>query len=203
MTTWTRPVTAEELLGMPDDGLRYELVKGELRKMPPAGNEHGYIAGEVFGELRSHVKANGLGRTYAAETGFEIHSNPDTVRAPDVAFVSRERLEEVGPVEGYWPGAPDLAVEIVDSPKARREAVQKQVEYEQLGVREYWVIDLPRREVRQWLLDEGRYRLQRLGPGSELAARTVEGFHLQVGWLFQGPSFPLSLDVVNGLLAGK
>lgn len=82
---------------MPDDGFRYELVRGELRKMPSAGNEHGYIAREVLGELRSHVKANGLGRVYAAVTGFEIHSNPDPVRAPDVAFVSRERLEEVGP----------------------------------------------------------------------------------------------------------
>ena len=102
MTTRTRPVTAEELLRMPDDGFRYELVRGELRKMPPAGMNTDTSQGRyLVGELKSHVKANGLGRVYATETGFEIHSNPDTVRAPDVAFVSRERLEEVGPVEGY------------------------------------------------------------------------------------------------------
>jgi len=141
MTTRAKPVTADQLLRMPDDGLRYELVKGELRKMPPAGNEHGYIAGEIFGELRSHVKANGLGRTYAAETGFEIHSNPDTVRAPDVAFVSRERLEEVGPVEGYWPGAPDLAVEVVSPNDRHSEVIEKALEWLDAGCRMVLVVD--------------------------------------------------------------
>ena len=113
MTTRIRPVTAEDLLRMPDDGFRYELVSGALRKMPPAGNEHGYRAAELSSELRNHVKANGLGRVYAAETGFRLHSDPDTVRAPNAAFVSRERLEDVGPIEGYWPGAPHLAAEVV------------------------------------------------------------------------------------------
>ena len=80
--------------------------------------------------------------------------------------------------------------------------MSKQVHYERIGVRECWVIDLPQREVRQWLLEEGRYQLVRLSPGEKLVSRTVEGFRLQAGWLFQGPSFPLSLEVVNGLLAG-
>ena len=97
-------------------------------------------------------------------------------------------------------GAPDLAVEIVESPKARREAVRKQVDYERIGIPEYWVIDRPQREVRQWLLEAGRYELTRLAPGAQLVSRTVEGFHLQVEWLFQGPSFPLSIEMVNGLL---
>lgn len=90
--------TAEQLLRMPDDGSRYELVGGKLKRMTPTGNEHGYLAGEIFGELRSYVKSHGLGRTYAAETGFKVASNPDTVRAPDAAFVRRERIEEVGQV---------------------------------------------------------------------------------------------------------
>ena len=113
MSTQTKPVTAEELLQMPDDGTRRELVRGVLKKMALAGNRHGYVAGEVFGELRSYVKANELGRTYAAETGFKIASNPDTVLDPDVAFLSHERLGEMGEVGGYWPGALDLVVEVV------------------------------------------------------------------------------------------
>jgi hypothetical protein len=76
---------------MPDDGSHYELVRGKLRRMTPAGNRHGYIAGELFAELRNHVKANNLGRTYAAETGFKVASDPDTVRAPDAAFISRQQ----------------------------------------------------------------------------------------------------------------
>ena len=80
MTIRTGPVTAEELLRKPDDGFRYELVRGELRKMAPAGSEHGYVTLRIASRLEQHVDANGLGRVYAAETGFRISSNPDTVR---------------------------------------------------------------------------------------------------------------------------
>lgn len=63
--------------------------------------------------LNNHVKAHHLGAVYAAETGIKISGDPDTVRSPDVAFVSQERLETVGEVEGYWTGAPDLGVEMI------------------------------------------------------------------------------------------
>ena len=95
---------------MPDDGFRYELVEGELKKMAPAGSEHGYAALRFGRLLGNYVETSGLGRVYAAETGFKLASNPGTVRAPDVASVRRERVEEAGRVEGFWPGAPDLAV---------------------------------------------------------------------------------------------
>jgi Uma2 family endonuclease len=113
MAVHRREVTVEELLRMPDDGFRYELVRGELRKMVPAGNVHGRVAMNFGTSLNNHVKAHDLGAVYAAETGFRLAGDPDTVRAPDVAFVGRERLEAVGEVEGYWPGAPDLAVEVI------------------------------------------------------------------------------------------
>ena len=106
-------VTADELLLMPDDGFRYELVKGELRRMTPAGNVHGRVTMNVGISLGGYVKAHDLGAVYAAETGFRLSSDPDTVRAPDVAFVSQANVEAVGEVEGFWPGAPDLAVEVV------------------------------------------------------------------------------------------
>jgi Uma2 family endonuclease len=110
-----REVTAEELLRMPDDGFRYELVRGELRKMTPAGSVHGRVAMNIGTALNNHVKTHGLGTVYAAETGFLLARNPDTVRAPDVAFVSRERVEAGSEVEGYWPGAPDVAVEVISA----------------------------------------------------------------------------------------
>jgi Uma2 family endonuclease len=89
---------------MPDDGFRYELVEGELKKMEPAGSEHGYVALWFGRLLGNYVKANGLGRVHAAETGFKLASNPDSVRAPDVASVRCERVEEAGRVEGFWFG---------------------------------------------------------------------------------------------------
>ena len=86
-------MTADELLAMPHNGYRYELVQGELRQMEFAGRQHGRIAAQIGGCLGAFVATNGLGETYAAETGFIIDTAPDTVRAPDVSFVSRERAE--------------------------------------------------------------------------------------------------------------
>ncbi len=141
MTIKTRPVTAEELLRKPDDGFRHELVKGKLRKVAPTGDEHGYVAMEIGRLLGNHAKANNLGRVYAAETGFRISSNPDTVRAPDAAFVSRERLEEVGPVRGYRPGAPDLAVEVVSPNDTHAGVTEKALAWLEAGTRMVLVVD--------------------------------------------------------------
>lgn len=113
MAVVRQQVTADVLLQMPDDGSRYELVQGELRRMNPAGNVHGRIAALVTRRLAQYVEENQLGTVYAAETGFRLFSDPDTVRAPDVAFLSQASVEVVGEVEGFWPGAPDLAVEVV------------------------------------------------------------------------------------------
>jgi len=128
-------VTAEELFSMPDDGFRYELVRGELRKMAPAGHIHGKVAINISTPLAQYVRAHNLGTVYAAETGFKLASNPDTVRAPDVAFIRRDRVEEVGNVEGYWPGAPDLVVEVVSPSDTYSEVEEKVLEWLEAGVR--------------------------------------------------------------------
>ncbi len=133
MAATIQAITAEELLRMPDDGLRYELIKGELIKMSPAGHKHGRIAATFTSLLVQHVRANKLGAVYAAETGFLLSSDPDTVRAPDVAFISRKRLDEVGEVEGYWPGAPDLAVEVVSPGDTYTEVEEKAIEWLEAG----------------------------------------------------------------------
>ncbi len=106
-------MTAEDLLRMPEDGFCYELIRGELRKMSPPGYKHGRITSNVHVSLGQYVKTNNLGVVCPSETGFKIASNPDTDRAPDVAFISRERVQQVGDIDGYWPGAPDLVVEVI------------------------------------------------------------------------------------------
>lgn len=147
MTMQTKPVTAEELLKMPDDATRRELVRGELKEMTPVGDEHGYVALEIASELRNYVKANKLGRTYTAETGFKIASDPDTVRAPDAAFVGRERVEATGRVAGYRPGVPDLAVEVVSPNDRHSEVLDKALDWLQAGCRMVLVADPARRTV--------------------------------------------------------
>jgi len=134
-------MTADELLRMPDDGFRYELVRGELRRMTPAGHTHGRVAVRLTWPLAQHAEANQLGAVYAAETGFLLARDPDTVRAPDVAFVRRERVEEVGEAEGYWPGAPDLAVEVVSPGDVYTEVESKVTEWLRASARMVIVVD--------------------------------------------------------------
>jgi Uma2 family endonuclease len=135
---------------MPDDGFRYDLVSGELRKMPPAGSEHGYVALNIGRSLSDYVKDNGLGRAYAAETGFKLATDPDTVRAPDAAFVSRERVEKAGRVEGYWPGPPDLAVAVVSPGDTHAQVVEKALAWLEAGCRMVLVADPERRTVTEY-----------------------------------------------------
>ena len=126
MTTKPRSLDAEGLLELPRGQLRRELIQGELREMAPAGHEHGRLAAIITASLIQHVLKNRLGAVYAAETGFKLESNPDTVRAPDVAFVAANRLGNL-PETGYFPGPPDLAIEIV-SPNDRYSEVEEKVE---------------------------------------------------------------------------
>ncbi|HYM56013.1 MAG TPA: Uma2 family endonuclease [Solirubrobacteraceae bacterium] len=120
MTTHALTTTAEDLWNLPDDGMRRELVEGRLRVMSPAGFEHGRVAATAGILLGSHVRATGSGATLGAETGFILASDPDTVRAPDAAFVSQTRVDAVGRTDGFWPdGAPDLAIEVVSPEDSR------------------------------------------------------------------------------------
>jgi Uma2 family endonuclease len=107
-----RYVTADELLRMPDDGVRRELIDGEIHTMAPAGEEHSAIAGNFVAELGGYVRKHRLGQIYT-EGGFKIRVGPDTVLSPDAAFVTRERLAEVRIGKGFRLGAPDLVVEVV------------------------------------------------------------------------------------------
>ena len=149
MTTKTKLMTAEELFAMPDDGYhRYELVRGELRTMVPPGAYHGKSATRVGRSLADHVDENDLGEVYIAEVGFLIGSNPDHVRAPDVAFVRQEREDEVGEIHGYFPGAPDLVIEVI-SPNDRYTEVDEKVhDWLGAGARIVIVINPRRRKVR-------------------------------------------------------
>ena len=133
MTIAAPGMTAEELMRLPDDGHRYELVKGEVRKMPPAGHEHGFVALNAGAGLKQYVKKERLGRVFAAETGFVLARDPDTVRAPDVGFVRKERLSEGLGKKGYWPGPPDLAVEVVSPRDTYVEVEEKALEWLEAG----------------------------------------------------------------------
>jgi Uma2 family endonuclease len=138
--TLTKPVTADELLAMPDDGMSYELVKGELQMAPPPGSEHGEVTMNLAGPLYQHVKKNDLGVVYAAETGFKLESDPDTVRAPDIAFVRQELIDQTDRIEGYRAGAPDLVVEVLSPSDTFGKVEAKVSQWLEAGARMVWVV---------------------------------------------------------------
>ena len=174
MTTHTKPMTAEELFAMPNDGYRYELVRGELRKMAPASFFHGTSVMRIGAPLAIYVIENGLGEVCAAETGFRIGSNPDHVLAPDVAFVSRERLEDIGEIGSFFPGAPDLAVEVT-SPSDRLTRVAEKVhDWLEAGTRMVILVNSRRREVTVHLPDEE--------PTTLSEEDTLDGGDVVPGW---------------------
>jgi len=125
MSVDTRLMTADELLAMPDDGMRHELVRGELTTMPPPGVEHGDIAAEIAMQMRMFVKQHKLGKVYV-ETGYVLATGPDTVRGPDVSFVRNERLVKT---QEYYREAPDLAVEVTSPDDRLSEVTAKVAEY--------------------------------------------------------------------------
>lgn len=125
-TTTTRLMTAEELLDMPDDGHQYELVRGELVQIMGTGLEHAYIADNCYWNLGAYIRRNNLGRVFSSQLSYILARAPDTVRIPDLAFIRRERLETVGVIQGYFPGAPDLAIEVI-SPNDRYREVESKI----------------------------------------------------------------------------
>jgi Uma2 family endonuclease len=143
-----RLYTAEdlwELSHLPENnGKRFELSEGVLITMSPAGWEHGDTAGNIFGRIWLFVRQHQLGSVTAAETGYILFKNPDpdgkdTVRAPDVGFISAARVPADGLPQQYVPFAPDLAVEVVSPNDDADEIQQKVIEYLKYGTRLVWV----------------------------------------------------------------
>jgi len=145
-------ITAEELLRLKLPGKRTELIRGRLVVRDPGGARHGAVAMRLAYRIMAHVEAQDLGRVYAAETGFKIESAPDTVRAPDVAFIAKSRVPEVEP-RGYPGWAPDLAVEVLAHDDHPAETLEKIAQWLKAGVRLVWAVDCEKRGARVYRAD--------------------------------------------------
>jgi Uma2 family endonuclease len=140
-----REMTARELLQYSHEPYRQELVRGILYEMEPPGFEHGLVAHNIGVDLIRHVTEADLGIAMSSEVGFLLASDPDTVRAPDAFFISRERVAIGGIPKGYWRGPPDLAIEVVSPNDRRREVEAKAREWLAAGARAVIVVDPPTR----------------------------------------------------------
>jgi Uma2 family endonuclease len=148
MVQGTEILSADDLFRMPDDGFhRYELVEGRLLVMTPAGGLHGAVGMRLGTAVSVFVDEHHLGVVVSADTGFVLRTDPDTVRAPDFAFVSRARIPVDGIPKAFWRCAPDLAVEVLSPTDVRREVDEKIAEYLRFGVKAVWFVELSPRRV--------------------------------------------------------
>ena len=152
MTSPPGLVTADELLQLHISDKRVELVRGVLVVREPAGGRHGRIALNLALQLGNDVNAHRLGAVYAAETGFTLTRAPDTVRAPDVAFVRRERVPTPEPT-GFPDLAPDLVIEVLSPGDRPGEILAKVADWLSAGTRLVWVVDSDRRAARVYRQD--------------------------------------------------
>jgi Uma2 family endonuclease len=135
-----RLMTAEELWALPNDHMRHELVRGELRTMPPTGLEHGGFEYGLAYRLGRWIEDNPIGQVFTGEVGFRLSRDPDTVRGADVAFIRAERLPGDEMPKAFFVGAPDLAVEIVSPGDTAAEVEEKVRDWLDGGAGAVWVV---------------------------------------------------------------
>lgn len=139
--------SAEELFDYSDPPWRFELVDGELYRMAPTGFDHGHLESLFTAYLTIHVVSNRLGKVVCGDAGFVVERSPDTVLAPDVAYLSNESLKQAGSTKKMLEIAPDLVAEVVSPSDRPREVQAKVARWLAFGVRAVVVIEPERREV--------------------------------------------------------
>lgn len=175
-------MTAEELLRLDFRDKSTELVRGRLVVREPPSTFHGRVQSNLNFRVGGFVHAHRRGAVFGQDTGFKIASDPDTVRAPDLAFVSRERAMLISP-RGYAALAPDLVAEILSPDDRPGEVLAKVGEWLEAGVRIVWVID-PDRAVAQVYRSDGIVTTIR-SDGMLDGESVVPGFSCALSELFE------------------
>jgi Uma2 family endonuclease len=142
----TAQLTAADLAALPDDGNRYELLRGDLLTMPPTGLDHGIVFGETFWQFKRFARETDAG-IVVSEVGFLLARDPPTVLAPDVAFIRRDRVPAAADRRGFAELAPDLVVEVVSPSNSMSEIHDKVLTFLETGVHAVLVLEPKRRTV--------------------------------------------------------
>jgi len=159
-------LTYEDYCSLPDDGLRYEILDGELEMSPSPSVDHQRIAGALFAELRAHLQANQLGEALVAPV--DVLLADTTIVVPDLVYVSRARAALI--TRRAVEGAPDLLVEILSPSSTRRDRHTKAALYARLGVAFYWIVDPDARTLEEYERGPaGDYRLVATHAGAGVA----------------------------------
>ncbi len=181
----THLLTAADLEAMGDEAERYELIRGGLREVEGMGGKHGAIGGDLHTHIGMHVVARDLGAVFISDTRFVIRRNPDSVLAPDFAYIRSDRLPLGDIWDSYVPIAPDLVVEVVSPSSNEADILDKVAIYLAGGVRLIWLVRPKRRTVTVFRPHQPEIIL---GEGDVLDGDNVlPGFALPVSAIFRRP----------------
>lgn len=174
--------TAEDLFALPDDDFQYELIDGELIRIPPPGFRHSRITTRVARYLDAYVDEHGLG-TVVDNGGFKLQNEPEVVLAPDVAFVGADRLPRNAEIIGYPEVPPDLAVEVISPSETEADVETKADKYFRTGVRLVWLLDPESKTINVRRPDDStiRFKVDDTLEGGEV----LPGFSIPVAALFR------------------
>ena len=174
-------MTLEDFYALPEDGLKHELQAGLLVSEPPTGFRHGRMVLDLGSLLRQHVREYDLG-VATGESGYLLARSPATVRGPDIAFVSKSRLEGIDDSVTAFPGAPDLVIEVLSPSNTPAAMHAKIADYLAAGTRLVWVVDCDSRTVTEY---EKLLEPRSLGVDDRLDGRdVVPGFSVAVADVF-------------------
>lgn len=182
----TKLITVEEFEAMGSRADRVELIEGALHDVPASGFNHGSLAGRLSYFLNAVVMPNGLGEVLTADAGFVIGRNPDSVLAPDVSYVSSERIPAVDGMRGFSSIAPDIAIEIESPSNSRQELLRKAAIYLAGGVKQVWLVHPDPRTVTILRHDAGEVTLS--DSDTLTGGDVLPGFELPLATLFRQPS---------------
>lgn len=178
-------MTYEEFLGWADEGTRAEWVDGEVILMSPASLKHQRIVAFLATLLQFYVEEQGLGEVLTVPFQMRLRTRPSG-REPDVIFIRRDQLHRLHDL--YFDGPADLAIEVISTDSVVRDRQEKYSEYEQAGVREYWLID-PLNDVAEFyqLGTAGSYLRMPISDEHTFRSEVLKGLWLRVDWLWQEP----------------
>jgi Uma2 family endonuclease len=187
-------MTYEEFLAWADEDTWAEWVNGEVIILTPASNRHQLLVGFLMNLFQHFVEAHQLGLVLTAP--FQMKIGPELPgREPDILFIARQHLDRLKST--YLDGPADLVVEIISRDSRARDRGEKFYEYEQGGVREYWLLDYLRRQAEFYRLGpDGIYRAVPLGADGIYRSAVLDGLWLKADWLWQEP-LPLLLSVLR------
>lgn len=187
-------LTYEQFLDWADEDTFAEWVDGEVVWMSPVSKEHDSLRVFLLTLIESIVQVHGLGEVHGEP--FQMKTGPTLPgRSPDILFISSERVSRIR--KTYLEGPADVVIEIVSPESRQRDCVDKLGEYEQGGVREYWLLDQPLGQARFHALDDdGRYQLLPIDEDGVFQSRVLPDVRLKIEWLWQGPR-PTVLDILR------